>query len=455
MNNSIFNIFKIAIGPSSSHTLGPIVSSNRFIQEIKKKNLLKKIKKIKIVLYGSLCATGIGHASHKAVLIGLSGQEAQNIDTKQMDNIVKDIKNTNKLSLIDNISIDFNYEKDLLFNNKFLEYHPNAIKIIAYNNENEKLLSKVYYSIGGGFVISEDEINNQIKEKNLIPYKFTNAKELMNLCKTNSMSISQIIFENEKVFHSEEQIKNSLNDIWSVMKECVTNGCKNEGIMPGSLKIKRRAHDLFIQINKKNSSKIKDGLGAMDWLNLFALAVNEENACSGRIVTAPTNGAAGIIPAVLHYALKFLDINEDMVHKFLLTSGAIAMLYQKNASISGADVGCQGEVGVACSMAAGALVDIMGGSLEQIENAAEIAMEHNLGLTCDPIGGYVQIPCIERNAMASVKAVNAAHLALNSDGEHYVCLDDVIKTMYITGKDMSNKYKETSLGGLAVNAIEC
>jgi len=460
MKASIFDIFKIGIGPSSSHTVGPMVISNRFSALLKEKDILKDITKLEIVLYGSLAATGLGHASDMAVLLGLSGKNPQNIDTSLIEQDLQAIKENKKIALLDGYIIDFDYEKDLIMKMEFLPYHSNAVKYYAYKNENV-VLEETYYSIGGGFVLSEDEINLTSKEEEVnIPYEFNSSKELIALCKKHSMSISQLVMENEKAYRSEEEINSKLEEIWNVMQECVKDGCSNEGLMPGRLKVPRRAKKLYEKLSCKANFSMIDPLEVMDWIDLYALAVNEENACGGRVVTAPTNGAAGIVPAVLHYMNRFInktleEYDMQAINKFLLTAGAIGMLYQKNASISGADVGCQGEVGVACSMAAGALAEAMGGSVDKVENAAEIGMEHNLGLTCDPIGGFVQIPCIERNAMASMKAVNAARMAINGDGEHHVSLDSVIKTMFETGKDMMHKYKETSLGGLAVNAVEC
>jgi len=460
MKSSIFDIFKIGIGPSSSHTVGPMVISNQFASLLKSKKYLNKINKLSIVLYGSLAATGLGHASDVAVLLGLCGNTPQNVDTDMMNEEVINIKKNKKLTLLDGVNIDFDYDKDLIMKMEFLPFHSNAITFHAYE-DGKLLIEKTYYSIGGGFVLCEDDINKEEKNDSVnIPYEFNSSKELISLCKKHSLSISELILENEKAYRSEEEINFKLKEIWTVMEKCVEDGCKHDGLMPGRLKVPRRAKKLYEKLSKKANFSMVDPLEVMDWIDLYALAVNEENACGGRVVTAPTNGAAGIVPAVMHYMNRFINKNLDeydmnAINKFLLTAGAIGMLYQKNASISGADVGCQGEVGVACSMAAGALAEAMGGNVDKVENAAEIGMEHNLGLTCDPIGGFVQIPCIERNAMASMKAVNAARMAINGDGEHHVSLDSVIKTMFETGKDMMNKYKETSLGGLAVNAVEC
>jgi len=465
LTTSIFDIFKIGIGPSSSHTVGPMIIAHRFINSVNDKQLLINTKRIQIDFFGSLAATGVGHASDKAMLLGLIGYDPITVDTNKIDTFVDEIKTHKKINLLQKHSINFDYDNDLILHtNEFKPYHSNAVTLSIYDTNDTKIFEKLYYSIGGGFVVSDDETSNEeTKSTNgeiKIPYAFSSAKELMQLCERYSLNISQLVMQNEKALRSEEEINKKLDDIWDVMQTCVKQGCEKEGIMPGGLKVQRRAHQLHEKLSSKQNYSMVDPLEVMDWIDLYALAVNEENACGGRVVTAPTNGAAGVIPAVMHYMTRFLNksINEmskEHIYNFLLTAGAIGMLYQKNASISGADVGCQGEVGVACSMAAGALAEYMGGTINQIENAAEIGMEHNLGLTCDPIGGLVQIPCIERNAMAATKAVNAARMALNGDGEHFVSLDSVIKTMFITGKDMMNQYKETSMGGLAVNAIEC
>ncbi len=453
---SILNLFKIGIGPSSSHTVGPMIIANDFCNLLKKKNYFDKLTRIKIDLYGSLGSTGLGHQSDIAVILGLLGNNPKTVDTDSIEDIIKTIKQNSTIKLLNEKTIDFSIKNDLILHqNEYLPFHPNGIKLSIYNNENE-LFSKTYYSIGGGETISEDDIGiEKEEEKIVLPYEFSSANELLELCKKNKLSIPKLVLENEKVIKSEEEIKNSLLEIWHVMNSSVNNGLKADGTLPGGLNVPKRAFKIYQKL--KNTHTI-DPLAFVDWINLYALAVNEENASGKRVVTAPTNGAAGIIPAVLHYIVNFLitkENKEEVIINFLLTAGAIGLLYQRNASISGADVGCQGEVGVACSMAAAAMAQFLGASCEQIENAAEIAMEHNLGLTCDPIGGLVQIPCIERNAMAAMKAVNAARMAINEDGKHYVSLDSVIKTMYDTGKDMQNKYKETSQGGLAVNYIDC
>lgn len=453
---TIFNLFKIGIGPSSSHTVGPMLIAKNFAQTIKEQNYLNNFTRIKIELFGSLGSTGIGHKSDIAVLLGLLGNEPKTVDVDNIDLIIDNIKKTSSINILNERIINFSIKNDLiLYKNKSLPFHPNAIKLTIYENENE-LFNKIYYSIGGGEIISEDEINSPNKQEKILPYSFSNAKELLQLCKKNSMSIDEIVLENEKAYKLEEQIKKDLIEIWQIMKDCINNGIKSDGILPGGLNVQKRAFKLHSKLIAK---KTNDPLSFLDWINLYAIAVNEENASTKRVITAPTNGASGIIPAVLKYIVNFLlddkSKENEIIIKFLLTAGAIGLIYQKNASISGADVGCQGEVGVACSMAAAGLAQFLGGSVEQIENAAEIGMEHNLGLTCDPIGGLVQIPCIERNAMGAIKAVNAAKMALNEEGKHYVSLDSVIKTMYDTGKDMKKKYKETSKGGLAVHYVEC
>jgi L-serine dehydratase len=453
---TIFNLFKIGIGPSSSHTVGPMLIAKNFCETIKKQNLFNDISRIKVELFGSLGFTGIGHQSDVAVILGLLGNIPKSVDLDTIDKTINEVKKNSTIKLLNEKIINFSFKNDLILHkNKTLPFHPNAIKLTIYK-ELDELFNKTYYSIGGGEIINEDEINNELKETSNLPFSFSSAKELLQLCKKNSMSISELILENEKIFKSKESIENDLLEIWQVMKECVQNGLKADGTLRGGLNVPKRAFNLYTKLINKQDN---DPLVFMDWVNLFAIAVNEENASTKRVVTAPTNGAAGIIPAVMHYIIKFLlkeDENENEVAiNFLLTAGAIGLLYQKNASISGADVGCQGEVGVACSMAAAGLAQYLGATIEQTEYAAEIGMEHNLGLTCDPIGGLVQIPCIERNAMGAVKAINAARMALNSDGKHYVSLDSVIKTMYDTGKDMKKKYKETSQGGLAVHYVEC
>jgi len=459
--SSIFDLFKIGIGPSSSHTVGPMKIAEKFVQQAYEKGFLPECYKIKIEFFGSLGATGVGHSSDKAVVFGLLGFSPENIDINIAENRFNDVLEHKKINLLDIKRVDFDFDKDLVLHvNKFLDFHSNGIKLYMYNKKNECLIAKTYFSIGGGAILDEEDIGKNTEEQEVyIPYPFSSAKELLDNCRKHSLSISALMLQNEISYQSEKEVRAKLLQIWQVMSDSVKRGCETTGTLP-KLGVKKRANEILNRLKSKEGFSMIDPLEVMDWINLWALAVNEENACGGRVVTAPTNGAAGVIPAVICYMNKFLgssfkEFNEEKIINFLLTAGAIGILYQKNASISGADVGCQGEVGVACSMAAGALAEAMGGTIEQVENAAEIGMEHNLGLTCDPIGGLVQIPCIERNAMASMKAVNAARMALNGDGKHFVSLDSVIKTMFETGKDMMNKYKETSQGGLAVNIVEC
>ena len=459
--NSVFELFKIGIGPSSSHTVGPMLIANIFIKEAYKSEILAECSRVKVELFGSLGATGRGHSSDKAVVLGLMGYLPESVDMVEAKKRLEDVIKHKKINLLEIKRVDFDFEKDVvLYGDKFLEFHPNGMKLYMYNTSSELVKEKTYYSVGGGAVVSEDEIGKMdTKIESSLPYSFNSSEELLKKCRKNSLHVSALMMKNEKFFRSEDEVRIGLLRIWKVMEECVKEGCKTTGELP-FLGVKKRANTIYNKLQKKDGFSMIDPLEVMDWLNLWALAVNEQNACGAKVVTAPTNGAAGIIPSVMHYMSKFLgntfkEYDEDKIINFLLTAGAIGLLYQKNASISGADVGCQGEVGVACSMAAGALAEAMGGTIEQVENAAEIAMEHSLGLTCDPIGGLVQIPCIERNAVASVRAVNSARMALNGDGSHYVSLDSVIKTMYETGKDMMSKYKETSQGGLAVNIVEC
>lgn len=456
---SIFDIFKIGIGPSSSHTVGPMRAAQSFVAKLDELGSLKKTCRIKTELFGSLGATGKGHGSPKAIILGLEGESPETVDVDSITNRIANIREQEKLTLPNKQIIKFIDAEDLILHrNKSLPYHANGMTFTATDENANVLLSTSYYSVGGGFIVDENAANADclIEDNTELPFHFTTAKELLELADETGFSISKIMLENEKIWHQQEDIKNQLLEIWAVMDTSIERGCKTEGILPGGLKVKRRAQNLYRQLTNQADSANHDPLTAMDWVTLYALAVNEENAGGGRIVTAPTNGAAGIIPAVLKYFLTFCCNNapEEKIVQFLLTAGAIGILYKENASISGAEVGCQGEVGSACSMAAGALAEVLGGTPEQVENAAEIAMEHNLGLTCDPIGGLVQVPCIERNAMAAIKSISAARMALRGDGKHFVSLDKVIKTMRDTGKDMQDKYKETARGGLAVNVIE-
>lgn len=455
---SVFDLFKIGIGPSSSHTGGPMAAAHKFARGLDQDGLLEKTAGVEVILYGSLGLTGKGHGSDKAVLLGLSGEKPELVDVDTVDDRLAAMRDSGTISLYGTREIPFVVGEHLVFERKIsLPHHPNGMRFTALSETGEPLREKVYYSVGGGFVVDENATGaDRIKpDDTVLPYPFTTAAELLAHCAETGLSISGLMLENEKAFgRSEREIRDQLLTLWQVMSECVRRGTAKEGVLPGGLKVRRRAHQLYRRL--QSESPEKDPLQAMDWVSLYALAVNEENAAGGRIVTAPTNGAAGIIPAVLTYYDRFTPKSDDEgVVRFLLTAGAIGVLFKENASISGAEVGCQGEVGSACSMAAAGLTEVLGGTPEQVENAAEIGIEHNLGLTCDPIGGLVQIPCIERNAVASIKAIAAARIALRGDGRHFVSLDKAIKTMRDTGRDMLDKYKETSRGGLAVNVIEC
>lgn len=455
---SVFDMFSIGIGPSSSHTVGPMRAAFRFTQDLVSLNLLENVTHVKTELYGSLGQTGIGHGTGKAVILGLAGFEPETIDPEIIDDFLEQVNSQEKISLQGTHLTAFPRKNAIIFHRrKSLPIHANAMELFAYN-EDQLLFSKVYYSIGGGFIVDEEEIKTYTKDKTDVEqakYPFNSSAELLNQCNENGLSISGLMMANETTVSSESEVTKQLVTIWNTMKASVERGCRREGILPGGLKLRRRAASLHRRLKVEEGSNI-DPLSAIDWVNLFAMAVNEENAAGGQVVTAPTNGAAGIIPAVLCYFDKFIQpVSDEVAVRYMLTSAAIGILYKKNASISGAEVGCQGEVGVACSMAAAGLTEIMGGTIDNVENAAEIGMEHNLGLTCDPVGGLVQVPCIERNAMGAVKAINASRLALRGDGQHKVSLDKVIKTMWDTGNDMKSKYKETARGGLAVNIVEC
>jgi L-serine dehydratase len=456
---SVFEIFKIGIGPSSSHTVGPMKAAREFVLKLATEDLLPEVRSLSVEFYGSLGATGKGHGSDKAVLLGLEGEAPELIDPAIIPGRLDAIRASGRINLLQRHSIPFAEKSDLLFFRKALPFHANGMRFAVYGPDDKALRHADFYSVGGGFVVTgqtaaEDRVSDDDTD---LPYPFKSADHLLKLCNRHNKPISELMLQNEKAWHSEQDIRFNLLHIWQVMQDCVQAGFQAEGTLPGGMKVKRRAANLYQQLTGVIARQTPGvPVGTLDWVNLFALAVSEENAGGGRVVTAPTNGAAGIIPAVLHYYWRFCEgANEDGVIRFLLTAAAIAILYKKNASLSGAEVGCQGEIGVACSMAAGALAEVLGGTPEQVENAAEIGMEHNLGLTCDPVGGLVQVPCIERNAMGSVKAINAARIALRGDGSHFVSLDKVIKTMRDTGADMKTKYKETSRGGLAVNLIEC
>ena len=454
---SVFDLFTIGIGPSSSHTVGPMRAARSFVDALDAQGRLDELQTVVVRLYGSLGATGRGHGTHKAVVLGLEGDTPESVDVDSIEPRMDAIASSNSLRIGGRREIEFDLKTHLVFEKReTLPGHPNGMRFLALDSNDETLLDSVYYSVGGGFVVAEDELGQPViaESADTLPYEFSEGGELLALCEQHDMAISELMLANECVWNSREQIHTRLLDIWHAMQACVQRGCRATGVLPG-LKVERRAARLYEQLSGKPEAALKDPLTIMDWVNLYALAVNEENAVGGRVVTAPTNGAAGIIPAVLHYYANFVPgANDDGIVRFLLTAGAIGLLFKRNASISGAEVGCQGEVGSACSMAAAGLTEVLGGTPSQVENAAEIAMEHNLGLTCDPIGGLVQIPCIERNAMASVKAINAARLALRGDGRHFVSLDKVITTMRETGRDMQEKYKETSRGGLATNVIE-
>ena len=463
---SVFDLFKIGIGPSSSHTIGPMIAARKFILSIEESNQLKRVTRIKSEMYGSLGATGRAHGTPKAIILGLEGEQPEKVDATLITKRIEKIYSAGRINLLGKYTINYNRKTDLkLYRKKSLPFHPNGMIFSAFDESGKELVQKTYYSVGGGFVVDDSNENeNYIAEDQTeITYPYDTAVELLEYCKTKSLKISDVMMENESAWRPENKIREGLLSLWSVMQECVNNGIANKGVLPGGLNVQRRANKLHEQLKKKSDKEPDDPLVILDWVTLYALATNEENAGGGRVVTAPTNGAAGIIPAVLHYYVHFIPkADDDGVVRFLLTAAAIGILYKKNASISGAEVGCQGEVGSACSMAAGALTEVLGGTPTQVENAAEIAMEHNLGLTCDPIGGLVQIPCIERNATASVKAIHAARIALQGDGTHFVSLDKVIETMRKTGEDMHLRYKETSRGGLAthvlevpVNIIEC
>ena len=457
---SVFDLFKIGIGPSSSHTVGPMRAAARFVGRwLDEAGQLGECARIRVELFGSLALTGRGHGSDKAILMGLEGHWPNEINPDLIPASLERIRGGRELMLLGRHRIAFDEKSDLVFNKRQkLPFHSNGMRFTAFAADGRQLAVREYYSVGGGFVVNQDEAAEDriVADTTPLPFPFHTGDELLALCAAQRMSIAEVMLANEGVWRSAEDTRAGLLEIWAAMQDCVARGVRQEGVLPGGLKVPRRAPAMYQDLSSRPEAAMKDPLTVLDWVNLYALAVNEENAAGGRVVTAPTNGAAGIIPAVLHYYPRFCpSANEQGVLDFLLTAGAIGILYKENASISGAEVGCQGEVGVACSMAAGGLVAALGGSVGQVENAAEIGMEHNLGLTCDPIGGLVQIPCIERNAMGAVKAINASRMALRGDGTHTVSLDKVIKTMRDTGRDMQEKYKETSRGGLAVNVIEC
>ncbi len=468
MSISVFELFKIGIGPSSSHTVGPMRAAGQFIRQLEKYVSLVDVRRLQVELFGSLALTGKGHGTDKAVLLGLMGEVPDLVDPDRADALFSTVLETQTLALPGGCNIAFNPKSDLLFHRrKSMPGHANGMRLHAFDESGDQLASEGYYSVGGGAVMGERELedadNNTPAVAEKLPYPFDSAQQLLDICADTGLSIADVVKANELARRSQDEIEKGLDAIWTTMRDCVNRGIRTRGVLPGGLGVQRRAPDIYAGIfDLERSHLIFPNMDGMTWVNLYALAVSEENAAGGRVVTAPTNGAAGIIPAVMHYYRRFCAKEQGgddsaNIYRFFLTATAIGALFVKNASISGAEVGCQGEVGVACSMAAAGLAAVMGATPGQVENAAEIAMEHNLGLTCDPVKGLVQVPCIERNAMAAVKAINAAHMGLNGDGSHFVSLDKVIRTMRITGRDMNRKYKETSQGGLAVhvNQVEC
>jgi iron-sulfur-dependent L-serine dehydratase single chain form len=458
MTISVFDLFKVGIGPSSSHTVGPMKAARMFAESLGDDGLMSQVQTVRVCLYGSLGLTGKGHGSDKAVLLGLEGEQPATVDVDAIPARLEAIAQRKSVRLLGEHEIGFTVAEHLEFNRrKKLSYHPNGMRFTAYDGEGTLICERAYYSVGGGFVADETGAGRPALPPGgpALPYPFTTGAVLLAHTARSGLPVSGIMLENEKALgRTSDQVQAGLGELWQVMRACVQRGCAADGLLPGGLKVQRRAPRMFRQLTCERNGD--DPLRAMDWVTLYALAVSEENAAGGRVVTAPTNGAAGIIPAVLHYYDRFVPgASRHGVTRFLLTAAAIGVLFKENASISGAEVGCQGEVGSACSMAAGALAEVLGGTPEQVENAAEIGIEHNLGLTCDPIGGLVQVPCIERNAVASITAIHAARLALRGDGRHFVSLDKAIDTMRVTGRDMLDKYKETSRGGLAVNVIEC
>lgn len=453
MKTSIFDLFRIGIGPSSSHTVGPMRAARQFACNLQESNLLERTARLKADLFGSLALTGLGHATDRAVLLGLSGEEPEHVDLTSIDGLLTEIREGRHLKLMGVRLVEFLEERDLLFHkDTVLSGHPNGMRFSAFDDQQALIFSETYYSIGGGFIIREGDATSSSAVSLPVPYPFSNGAELLEKASTHRLAIWQIIFANECALRPEVEVRGRIRHIWSLMNASIERGLHTEGILPGGLNVRRRAPRLLKKIQARQKP---DPLTAMDWVNAFAMAVNEENAAGGRVVTAPTNGAAGLVPAVGRYYREFVDgASDEGLSQYLLTAGGIGILYKENASISGAEVGCQGEVGVACSMAAGGLAGALGATNEEVEHAAEIGMEHHLGMTCDPIGGLVQIPCIERNAIGAVKAINACRMAMQ-ESAHKVSLDQIIRTMYQTGLDMQSRYKETSLAGLAVNVKDC
>lgn len=460
MSVSTFDLYKIGIGPSSSHTVGPMRAAARFVERwLSEPERLQDVARIRAEVFGSLALTGRGHGTDKALMMGLEGHWPNQIDPDIIPDALERIRGSKKIRLGGSHEIEFVEKRDLVMNKRQkLPYHTNGMRFTAYDRDDAVIATRDYYSVGGGFVVNQDEAAEDriVADTTELPYPFTSGAELLAQAEQHGLSIAQLMLRNELSWRSEDEVKAGLREICDAMQNCIQRGVREEGTLPGGLHVSRRAPALYRELSSRPEAAMRDPLTTLDWVNLYALAVNEENAAGGRVVTAPTNGSAGILPAVLRYYERFIPgANEQGMFDFLLTAAAVGILYKENASISGAEVGCQGEVGVACSMAAAGLTAALGGTSSQIENAAEIGMEHNLGLTCDPIGGLVQIPCIERNAMGAVKAINASRMAMRGDGKHKVSLDKVIKTMRDTGRDMQDKYKETSRGGLAVNVIEC
>ncbi len=459
MKISVFDLYTIGIGPSSSHTVGPMRAAKRFLLQLQEAGQLDALGRLSVELFGSLASTGKGHGTDNAVLMGLEGEEPETVDPPSVLGRVAAIHEQHQIHPLGGAKLTFDPETDLVFRfGESLPQHPNGMRFTAFDATGSVIDTGIFYSVGGGFVVDETEVDASDKlftDVPVVPYPFNSGRELLERCEQNGLDIWQVVLANELTWHDDDEIRRRLLEIADAMRAAIHNGCRHQGILPGGLNVKRRAHKIFNDLSAADGETV-DPLATLDWLGLFAIAVNEENAAGGRVVTAPTNGAAGIVPATLEYYRRFVSgADEDGVLRFLLTAGAIGILFKENASISGAEVGCQGEVGVACSMAAAGLAAVSGGTPAQVENAAEIGMEHHLGLTCDPIGGLVQIPCIERNAVGATKALQAARLAMRGDGSHQVSLDQVIRTMRQTGADMMSKYKETALGGLAVHVVEC
>ncbi|HET7104160.1 MAG TPA: L-serine ammonia-lyase [Terracidiphilus sp.] len=470
MTTSLFDLYKIGVGPSSSHTMGPMVAACRFARGLAERGVLAGVARVRAELYGSLALTGKGHATDRAVMLGLEGNEPATIDPAEMEKSIARIRASHKLELAGSRTIEFEEERDLLFRREQMfppgakTEHPNGLRLRAVNAAGETVVERTYFSIGGGFILEDGMTPEAGREAAEVPFPFHTSAELLAAARANEISISELMLENECALVRQrtdrapvEVVREGIDTLWQAMQGCVRRGMEAEGILPGGLNVRRRARRLAERLRAKDADGLRgDPLGPLDWVTVYAMAVNEENAAGGRVVTAPTNGAAGVVPAVLHYYDRFVpEADHEGMVRFFLTSAAVGILYKENASISGAEVGCQGEVGVACSMAAAGLTAALGGTNGQVEHAAEIAMEHNLGMTCDPIGGLVQIPCIERNAMGASKAVHASRIAMSESEEHKVSLDQVIRTMYLTGLDMQSRYKETSLAGLALNVIEC